>query len=240
MRNNDQFSRSIIFTLTIFAACQPMPDDPGKTETTGGQTSAVETDGASETGAPTTGSSSGSGDDTTSSTGDCSSDACTRCDALANECQNTPGCDVEAVLEACGQLEIHCGCPVDTSGSGSPDGSTSETCFAGNKPKPGELYGKCKGPNHECDEGLTCQVANDPDPQFPKGTMCLTTCWGEGNDGTCPEALDSCGETFAKTACQSATDPGREVPCLLPCTDDIDCGNEGMRCWLDRCVWEGL
>jgi hypothetical protein len=235
MRINDQFA---IATLTLFAtfsalACESLPDNPGRSESTTGSGSAVETDGMSETGSPTSGSS-GTGD---SSTGDCPPDACTRCDALADECQNTLGCDVEAVLEACGQGEIYCGCPTDTTGS---TGSTSGACVDASSPAPGELYGPCEGPEHACNNGLICQVADDPDPQFPKGTMCLTTCWGEGNDGTCPEALDSCGEPFAKSACQSATNPLRPVPCELPCASDIDCANEGMRCFLDRCVWEGL
>lgn len=236
MRINDQLA--ISFTLIFTLACEAMPDDPGRSESTSSSTSAVETDSASETGAPT--SSSGDATDSSSSTGDCPVDACTRCDALAAECMATPGCDVAAVLETCGQVEIHCGCPDETSGSGSSDGSTTDVCFAGSKPKPGELYGPCKGQKHECDEGLICQVADDPDPQFPKGTICLTTCWGEGNDGTCPEALDSCGTIFAKSACQSATDPKRPVPCILPCTTDLDCPAPETRCWLDRCIYEGL
>ncbi len=237
MRINDQFSRSLIFTLTIFAACQPIPEDPGRSESASTSTSDAGTDGASDTGAPAV--TTGTGDSTAgdSSTSDCPVDACTRCDAVAAECMATPGCDVAAALEACGQVEIHCGCPDETSGNGSTS-STSGACVGGDKPGPGELYGPCTA-EHTCDDGLVCQVADDPDPQFPKGTMCLTTCWGEGNDGTCPEALDSCGEPFAKSACQSATDPLRPVPCELPCASDNDCPT-GALCFLDRCVWEGL
>jgi len=201
MRINDQLA--ISFTLIFTLACETMPDDPGRSESTSSSTFAVETDSASETGAPTTG-----------------------LDASSSSSVETTGCPPDE-------------CPADTSGSGSSDGSTTNVCFAGSKPKPGELYGPCKGQKHECDEGLICQVADDPDPQFPKGTICLTTCWGEGNDGTCPEALDSCGEPFAKSACQSATDPLRPVPCELPCASDNDCPT-GALCFLDRCVWEGL
>lgn len=235
MRINDQFPRSLIFTLTIFAACQPTPEDPGRSESASTSTSDAGTDGASDTGAPVVTTSTGDSTMGDSSTGDCPIYACTRCDALAAACEATPGCDVAATLEACGQAEIHCGCPTDPSSSMS---STSGACIDGSKPGPGELYGPCTA-EHTCDDGLVCQVADDPDPQFPKGTMCLTTCWGEGNDGTCPEALDSCGEPFAKSACQSATDPLRPVPCELLCASDNDCPT-GAQCFLDRCVWESL
>lgn len=228
--------RLVNLTLCTLLACGPVPPD--------GVTSEVPGSESSSTAIPTTeAESTGRGSSSTSES--CPEDACTRCDSLAAECVQTPGCDVRAVLEACGQIEIHCGCPESTS-TGEPaestSGSTGEVCI-GETPPPGEPFGRCKGTDHKCGPGMICQIADDPDPQFPKGTMCLPTCWGEGNEGnegTCPEALDSCGEPFAKTACQAATAPGREVPCLLPCSTDDDCGIEGLRCWLDRCVWEGL
>lgn len=122
-------------------------------------------------------------------------------------------------------------CDVDISGG------FDVSCSA-SKPGAGKMYGPCTV-KHECADDLVCQVADDPDPQLPKGTICLPTCWGEGHDNTCPEALDGCGEPFAETTCQSATDPLRAVPCILPCASDEDCPAD-IRCWIDRCVYEGL
>jgi len=212
MRINDQ-RFNLIFLTTLILACEVLPDEIGEPESQG--STHVETYGMSSDGPTSSGDSSGGSEI-------CPASACTRCDALAAECQNTPGCDVIAALASCGQTEIHCGCP-------------SDTCSDASLPTAGELYGPCNS-EHACNDGLICQVADDPDPQFPKGTICLPTCWGEGNDGSCPEALDSCGEPFAKTTCQSETDPQRAVPCIMPCAADIDCP-AGLRCFLDRCVW---